>query len=145
MVRTIVSPIAAAMPDASPTFADRLAALAFLGLARWLEWQALHAQASLVEWSQARREWQHVRPWLPDGEAFTYDPIWNFTDVATMWCMGGIRGQLTAAQGLLAHCALPYLDLPSTSGRRHGVFDPGRRRNAVVINFPDRRRPEPIS
>ncbi|HEX5393990.1 MAG TPA: hypothetical protein VFW68_11930 [Rhodocyclaceae bacterium] len=134
----------ATMPDTPRPFADHLAALSFLGLARYLEWQGLVAQTVLIEWSQARRAQQY---WQPPHTAmgddhFISEPVSNFADVMTTWCMGAVRGQLAAAQGLRTYCALPYLDLPNLSGRRHTDFDYGRRQSAVVIDFPDRRRPE---
>jgi hypothetical protein len=145
MVQTVVPSIASTMPDATHSFADRLAALAFLGQSRYLEWQALYAQTTLIEWSRTRREWQHQQQWVAGSNALPYEPIWNFTDVATIWAMSAARSQLAAAQGLLAHCALPYLELANASGRRQRAFDLGRRSSAVVINFPDRRHPEPIN
>lgn len=144
MVQGIVVPMVSVMPDTAYPLADRLAALAFLGQSHWLDLQALCAQTALIEWSRMHREWQFSPPDFPGSEMLPYGPIRNFTDVAILWAMWAVRGQRSAAQGLLAHCALPYLDLPIASGRRHGAYDPGRRRQAVVINFPDRRRPEPV-
>lgn len=133
------------MLESAHPLPDRLTALAFLSQARWLEWQALSGQAMWLEWQRVRQDVESLHPWwssltgAPDG----WGPAWAFTDIASAWWLWSIRGQLAAAQGLLDHCALPYLGLPRLSGRRAG-FDPGRRRSAVVIDFPDRRRPEPV-
>lgn len=142
------------MLAASPSLVDRLTALAFFGQSRWLEWQALIAHTALREWSQAGRDWGYGdswQPWLAGGRGGNglYGPAWevaeNFSDIAKTWGRWTVHGQLATAQGLLNYCALPYLDLPYLSGRRSTILDPGRRRSAIVINFPDRRRPEPLS
>lgn len=125
---------------------DRFGALAALGQARLLEWCAALAQALLTEGAQRRREWDQA---LRAADVLGWNgaltlPVLKLGEIAQVWGVWYVRQQLAVAQALLASFPLSPLGFAPVSGRRAGM-DPGRRRAAVVIDFPDRRRPGPGS
>lgn len=121
---------------------ERFFALAALGQARCLEWQAAAVHVAAVEWAQHQQEWLDLGrglesmsqslPWLRPQTLETA------LDVVQTWCAWSVKAQLATAHGLLASLSADTLGLPGASGRRAG-FDLGRRSGAVVIDFPDRR------
>lgn len=139
------------MPRYDFSSVDRFSALAALGQARVLEWMAVATQALLMEGAARRQEWQEVERGL---QALGWDTgamadLPQFAAAAAHWGQWCIRQQLALSQALFAAISFEALGL-SVSGRREGL-NPGRRRSAVVIDFPDRRRnaspdpsPEPM-